>query len=63
MCEHRDMNNIQKSSYGSVRPYTRHTADFPFAKVKDYSGCNCPKWIYVRDIQGKRERYSLVTPS
>ena len=57
------MLNLQKSTYGSVKPYTRHSASCPFASDKQHNNCKCPKWIYVRTDDGKRERYSLNTPS
>ena len=57
------MGEIQKSAYGSVRPYTRHALGCPYAG-KDHDGCNCPKWLYVYDGQtGKKTRKSMVTPS
>jgi integrase len=57
------MTTIQKTSFGSVKPYTRHKEDCPHADDKDFNSCNCPKWLYVRTSHGKRERYSLKTPS
>ena len=58
------MGEIQKSAYGSVRPYTRHTLACPYAGEPDYSKCKCPKWLYVYNAQtGAKSRKSLVTHS
>lgn len=58
------MGEIQKSAYGSVRPYTRHALGCPYAAEPDYDKCRCPKWLYVYNAQtGKKTRKSLVTPS
>src|ERR1035437_91480 len=57
------MNQIQKNAHGSVKPYTRHLSTCPHATNKDYNGCKCPKWLYIREANGHKERYSLSTPS
>jgi hypothetical protein len=58
------MGQIQKSVYGSVRPYTRHTLGCPHEVEPNYDRCRCPKWFYVYDAQtGKKSRKSLVTHS
>ena len=57
------MSAVQKSTHGSVKPYTRHIASCKFGNAKDYNSCKCPKWLYFRKSNGKKERYSLNTPS
>jgi integrase len=58
------MGEIQKSAYGSVRPYTRHTLGCRYADDANYDKCKCPKWLYVYNARtGKKTRKSLVTPS
>lgn len=57
-----DAEKIFKSSYGSVRPYTRHSDGCPNAR--ENHSCRCPKWIYVFDAATKKKtRRSLNTPS
>lgn len=36
------------------------TSSCKFADAKDYNTCPCPKWIYVRQANGTKERYSLA---
>lgn len=57
------MSAIQKNTFGSVKPYTRHLTNCPQSTVKNHNSCNCPKWLYVRHSKGAKERYSLNTPS
>ncbi|MEA2264138.1 MAG: hypothetical protein QOJ51_6963, partial [Acidobacteriaceae bacterium] len=58
------MDNLQKSIYGSVRPYTRHQAGCRYINSPDHNSCNCPKWLYVWNAEtGDRSRKSLATPS
>ena len=57
------MSEILKSAYGSVKPYTRHISTCPRAIDKDYNRCKCPKWLYIRDGKGHKQRLSLSTPS
>ena len=57
------MNQIQKNAHGSVKPYTRHLSTCPHATNKDYNGCRCPKWLYIRYGKGLKQRVSLSTPS
>jgi len=51
--------NLLKNQWGSVRPYTRHSAG---CEVKDDS-CQCSKWLYVNKRGEKPIQFSLVTPS
>jgi integrase len=54
--------NLLKSSHGSVKPYTRHSAECPHPA--DHDACSCPKWLYVFNVAtGKKTRSSLNTPS
>lgn len=54
--------NLLKSTHGSVRPYTRHSADCPHDP--DHNGCSCTKWLYVFNTNtGGKTRRSLTTPS
>lgn len=55
--------NVLRSTYGSVKPYTRHLLSCPHGNAKDYNACSCPKWIYVREAGGEKKRTSLNTPS
>ncbi|MFL6428708.1 MAG: tyrosine-type recombinase/integrase, partial [Acidobacteriaceae bacterium] len=56
------MKNLQKDSHGSVRPYTRHSADC--THPANHNTCSCPKWLYVYNAStGKKSRKSLNTPS
>ena len=55
--------NVLKSTYGSVKPYTRHLQSCLHVTAKDYNACSCPKWIYVREAGGEKKRTSLNTPS
>jgi hypothetical protein len=58
------MDNLQKSIYGSVRPYTRHQTGCRYINNPDHNSCNCPKWLYVWNAEtGDRSRKSLATPS
>ena len=58
------MDNLQKSIYGSVRPYTRHQTGCRYINNPDHNSCNCPKWLYVWNAEtGDRSRKSLTTPS
>lgn len=57
------MSEVLKSSYGSVRAYTRHLPTCKHAEESDYNKCSCPKWIYTYPKGGTRRRYSLNTPS
>jgi integrase len=52
---------LLKSSYGSVKPYTRHVAGC--SKGTNENDCGCPKWLYEYKRGGKPIRRSLVTPS
>jgi integrase len=56
------MENLLKSAYGTVRPYTRHTTGC--TSQSDDNSCRCPKWLYVF-VQATKEkqRYTLNTPS
>jgi integrase len=56
------MENLLKSAYGTVRPYTRHTTGC--TNQIDDNSCPCPKWLYVfaQATKAKR-RYTLNTPS
>ena len=55
--------NILKSTYGSVKPYTRHLPSCPHRRANGYNACSFPKWIYVREAGGEKKRTSLNTPS
>jgi integrase len=56
------MENIYKSKYGSVKPYTRHSSNC--TKASNDNSCNCPKWLYVFTSATKeKRRYTLNTPS
>jgi integrase len=55
--------NVLRSTYGSVKPYTRHLQSCPHGGAKDYNVCSCPKWLYVREAGGEKKRTSLNTPS
>jgi integrase len=58
------MDNLQKSIYGSVRPYTRHQTGCRYINNPDHNSCNCPKWLYVWNAETcDRSRKSLATPS
>lgn len=58
------MENLQKTAYGSVRPYTRHLDECRNADEPNYNGCKCPKWLYIWNAStGVKTRRSLVTPS
>jgi integrase len=52
-----------KNRWGTVRPYTRHSASCRHRSKTDYNSCNCPKWLYVNREAEPPRRYSLVTPS
>lgn len=54
---------IQRSRYGTVKPYTRHTRDCPHRNKEDHNECNCPKWLYEKRNGEKDKRRSLTTPS
>lgn len=56
------MNDVLKSPFGSVRPYTRHAAGCKLTDPNDNS-CRCPKWLYVNERDKKPRRYTLNTPS
>lgn len=34
-----------KNRWGTVRPYTRHSASCRHRSKTDYNSCNCPKWL------------------
>jgi integrase len=54
--------NLLKSSYGTVRPYTRHVASC--TRQQDHNACRCPKWLYVfTQATREKRRYTLNTPS
>ena len=56
------MENLLKSAYGTVRPYTRHATGC--ANQSDDNSCRCPKWLYVFTLATKeKRRYTLNTPS
>ena len=56
------MENLLKSAYGSVRPYTRHATGC--TNQSDDNSCPCPKWLYVFSLATKeKRRYTLNTPS
>jgi integrase len=56
------MENLLKSAYGTVRPYTRHAAGC--TNQIDDNSCPCPKWLYVFSTATKeKRRYTLNTPS
>ena len=56
------MENLLKSAYGSVRPYTRHATGC--TNHSDDNACPCPKWLYVFNGATKQKRrYTLNTPS
>jgi hypothetical protein len=58
------MDNLQKSIYGSVRPYTRHQAGCRYINNPDHNSRYCPKWLYVWNAEtGDTSRKSLATPS
>jgi len=56
------MENLLKSAYGTVRPYTRHAAGC--TNQSNDNSCPCPKWLYVFSQSTKeKQRYTLNTPS
>ena len=56
------MENLLKSAYGTVRPYTRHATGC--RNQIDDNSCPCPKWLYVFSTATKvKRRYTLNTPS
>lgn len=56
------MDNLLKSAYGTVRPYTRHVTGC--THEQDDNSCRCPKWLYVFAQETKeKRRHSLNTPS
>jgi hypothetical protein len=56
------MENLLKSAYGTVRPYTRHATGC--THHSDDNSCVCPKWLYVFSTATKeKRRYTLNTPS
>ena len=58
------MQNLQKSAYGSVKPFTRHSVGCPYAGDPNHNTCSCPKWIYTWNAKtGLKNRKSLTTPS
>lgn len=54
---------ILKDSFGSVRPYTRHTISCPHRHNPEHNACRCPKWLYEYRKGQRPKRYSLTTPS
>jgi integrase len=54
---------ILKSSFGSVKPYTRHTTSCLHRDSPDHNKCRCPKWLYEYRKGQRPKRYSLNTPS
>jgi len=54
-----NQDQLLKSQYGTVKPYTRHVKK---CEAKDNS-CTCSKWLYVHPCNGPRLRYTLNTPS
>jgi integrase len=56
------MESLLKSTYGTVRPYTRHAAGC--TNQSDDNSCRCPKWLYMFSVVTKeKRRYTLNTPS
>lgn len=55
--------NTFKNTYGSVKPYTRHTSACPHRHKKDHNACSCPKWLYVNRRGEQPYRRTLNTPS
>lgn len=53
------MSGIQKNTFGSVRPYTRHVNGCSRTDNK----CKCPKWLYENRRGCEPRRYTLNTPS
>lgn len=54
---------VLKNHYGSVKPYTRHTASCSHRRAKEHNACGCPKWLYIRRHGEKSKRITLNTPS
>ena len=52
-----------KNRWGSVKPYSRHSATCPNSAHPDKNDCRCPKWLYVYKRGERRKRYALNTPS
>jgi hypothetical protein len=54
---------ILKNSFGSVKPYTRHTQSCSHRDTAAHNRCNCPKWLYENRKGQAPSRRSLSTPS
>ncbi len=55
--------NIQKTSFGSDKPYTRHQGNCPHRNERNHNPCHCAKWLYVNRKGYSPRRLSLSTPS
>lgn len=54
---------LLKNQWGSVRPYTRHTAECPHRESPEQNNCRCAKWLYANRRGQSSVRRSLNTPS